>query len=133
MKPTVEEKRQREKQVVQEMIRLYCRKQHGSKGDLCPDCQALLAYAQARPVPLYGTQDLLFQLQGPLLPARDAGEDPPGHALLWPPDVVPPPGDGPTACYREQAGEKAPGKGGRYVAASTIPQRVWITRPGNRG
>lgn len=48
MKPTVEEKRQREKQVVQEMIRLYCRKQHGSKGDLCPDCQALLAYAQAR-------------------------------------------------------------------------------------
>ena len=30
------------------MIRLYCRKQHGSKGGLCPDCQALLAYAQIR-------------------------------------------------------------------------------------
>ena len=45
----VEEKRQREKKVVGEMIALYCHKNHHTKGkDLCPDCQALVDYAQSR-------------------------------------------------------------------------------------
>ena len=48
MKPALEEKRQREKQVVQEMIQLYCRKKHGPKGTLCPSCQMLLDYAHQR-------------------------------------------------------------------------------------
>jgi hypothetical protein len=42
-------KREREKQMVGEMIALYCRKRHGSaKGTLCPDCAALADYARLR-------------------------------------------------------------------------------------
>lgn len=44
----VEEKRLREKKVVSEMIALYCRKNHGAKGSLCPDCAAVEAYAHQR-------------------------------------------------------------------------------------
>ena len=45
----VAEKREREKRMVSEMIALYCRKNHGSrKGELCPDCAELDAYARAR-------------------------------------------------------------------------------------
>ena len=36
-----------EKRVVEQMIRLYCRKQEGNKV-LCPECQVLLQYAIAR-------------------------------------------------------------------------------------
>ena len=43
----VKNKREREKEVVSLMIRLYCRKKHGSKG-LCPECEALDAYARER-------------------------------------------------------------------------------------
>ena len=42
-----EKKRQREKQMVTEMIRLYCRKKHGGR-ELCPDCAALAEYARQR-------------------------------------------------------------------------------------
>ena len=47
---TAESKRQREKQVVGEMIGLYCRAHHGTsrKTGLCPDCADLLDYAQSR-------------------------------------------------------------------------------------
>ena len=45
----VEKKRQREQYVVEEMIRLYCRKNHsGSKAQLCPVCQKLADYAKLR-------------------------------------------------------------------------------------
>ena len=44
----IEAKRQREKAMVNEMIALYCRKKHGTRGGLCPDCAALAAYAQQR-------------------------------------------------------------------------------------
>ncbi|MDO4287517.1 MAG: nitrous oxide-stimulated promoter family protein [Eubacteriales bacterium] len=46
----IEQKRMKEQRVVAEMIALYCRKNHtGYKnGQLCSDCQALLAYAAAR-------------------------------------------------------------------------------------
>ena len=40
-------KREREKQLVSQMIALYCRKNHGGK-TLCPDCAALDAYARQR-------------------------------------------------------------------------------------
>lgn len=43
----VNAKRQREKRVVSEMIALYCRKNHGTKG-LCSDCAALDDYARQR-------------------------------------------------------------------------------------
>ena len=40
-------KREREKETVSLMVRLYCRKKHHSK-TLCPDCAALDAYARNR-------------------------------------------------------------------------------------
>lgn len=40
-------KREREKQLVSQMIALYCRKNHGGR-ELCPDCAALDAYARQR-------------------------------------------------------------------------------------
>lgn len=46
----VEKKRQREQYVVEEMIRLYCRKNHPAlaHGQLCPVCQELADYAKFR-------------------------------------------------------------------------------------
>ena len=43
----VKTKREREKETVSLMIRLYCRKKHGGK-TLCPECAALDAYARQR-------------------------------------------------------------------------------------
>ena len=42
------QKRQREKEMVSQMIALYCKKHHGGKGSLCPQCRALEEYARAR-------------------------------------------------------------------------------------
>lgn len=47
MKRSVEEKRNREMRVVEEMIRLYCREQHHGR-ELCADCAELLDYARLR-------------------------------------------------------------------------------------
>ena len=41
-------KREREKAMVSQMIALYCKKQHGGKRGLCPECVALDAYARER-------------------------------------------------------------------------------------
>ena len=43
----LDKKRAKETRVVSEMIGLYCRKKHGSKG-LCPECAQLAAYAAVR-------------------------------------------------------------------------------------
>ena len=43
-----ESKRRREKEMVSRMIALYCRKQHHSKGGLCPECAELADYARQR-------------------------------------------------------------------------------------
>ena len=43
----VQDKREREKRMVEDMIRLYCRKNHGTKM-LCGECNALLDYAKQR-------------------------------------------------------------------------------------
>ncbi len=48
MNRTIEEKRKREKRVVEEMIRLTCRKKHKTKHGLCESCEELLKYAQIR-------------------------------------------------------------------------------------
>ncbi len=45
MKKSIDKKREKEKQVVTLMIRLYCKKQHGTKTGLCPECMALAEYA----------------------------------------------------------------------------------------
>jgi hypothetical protein len=41
-------KREREKELVSQMIALYCKKQHHTKGPLCPECAALRDYARQR-------------------------------------------------------------------------------------
>lgn len=41
-------KREREKQLVSEMIAFYCRKKHHTRGALCQDCAALDTYARQR-------------------------------------------------------------------------------------
>lgn len=38
----------REKQTISDMIKIYCRKQHGTKGELCSECRELMDYAMAR-------------------------------------------------------------------------------------
>ena len=48
MKKDIENKREKEKRVVTLMIRLYCKKNHGTKKGLCPECAALSRYACAR-------------------------------------------------------------------------------------
>ena len=48
MKRDTDAKREREKALVSEMIALYCRKKHGARGALCPDCAALNEYARLR-------------------------------------------------------------------------------------
>lgn len=42
------EKREREKETVSLMIRLYCRKKHGTKSGLCAVCRELSDYAATR-------------------------------------------------------------------------------------
>lgn len=44
----VAQKREREKKVVSLMIRLYCKKKHQTKDELCEECAALEAYAKLR-------------------------------------------------------------------------------------
>ena len=59
MSKDLEKKRSDEKMLVSEMISLYCRKQHHTpKGQLCPDCAALDAYARSRSdrCPFMGTK-----------------------------------------------------------------------------
>ena len=45
---SISEKREREKKVVSLMIRLYCKKKHRTKTDLCEECKALKEYARLR-------------------------------------------------------------------------------------
>lgn len=47
---SIESKREREKRMVSQMIALYCRKNHGTKGALCPECAALNDYARQRTI-----------------------------------------------------------------------------------
>ena len=41
-------KREKEKELVSQMIALYCRKQHGNKQELCTECAELDNYARQR-------------------------------------------------------------------------------------
>lgn len=44
----INQKRQREKEVVSLMIKLYCKKKHHTKEGLCEDCSNLNSYAKLR-------------------------------------------------------------------------------------
>lgn len=44
----VSAKREQEKQMVSQMITLYCKGNHGTKRAICPECEALRQYAMQR-------------------------------------------------------------------------------------
>ena len=48
MRKDILTKREREKEIVSQMIALYCRKKHGNKKVLCEQCKELEAYAKMR-------------------------------------------------------------------------------------
>lgn len=48
MTENTERKREHEKRIVSEMITLYCRSRHGTRGELCPECGKLRDYAVMR-------------------------------------------------------------------------------------
>ena len=48
MSKKTELKREREKKIVSQMIQLYCRKKHNTKGELCEECRSLTEYALLR-------------------------------------------------------------------------------------
>ena len=48
MKRGTAAKREKEKELVSQMISLYCKKKHGGKHGLCRDCAELDDYARAR-------------------------------------------------------------------------------------
>lgn len=47
MKKSVEKKRDREKKVITEMVKLYCKKNH-KNGELCDECNEILNYSLKR-------------------------------------------------------------------------------------
>ena len=47
--PRIAQKREREREVLLQMIGIYCRGNHGTRrGELCPECAELAAYAEKR-------------------------------------------------------------------------------------
>lgn len=48
MRKDTQGKRKREKEIVSQMISLYCKKKHGNKNGLCEQCEELEAYAKKR-------------------------------------------------------------------------------------
>ena len=63
----IEKKRQKEQYVVEEMIRLYCRKNHAEyekkTGQMCSTCQELSEYAsEKQTLSFYERKDLLCEL-----------------------------------------------------------------------
>lgn len=44
----IEKKRQHEIEIMDVMIRIYCKGNHKTKGGLCPECEELFNYATAR-------------------------------------------------------------------------------------
>lgn len=46
--PAHEPRTAREKKTITAMIRIYCRGRHGSRGELCAECDALRQYALGR-------------------------------------------------------------------------------------
>ena len=47
-KANIQSKREYEKEVVTQMIEIYCRKKHHTKSALCAECEKVLAYAKER-------------------------------------------------------------------------------------
>ena len=48
MRKDIITKREREKEIVSQMIALYCKRKHGNRNGLCVQCKELEAYAKMR-------------------------------------------------------------------------------------
>jgi hypothetical protein len=48
MRTTANSRRRRERRTIETMIALFCRDEHGAGTSLCPQCEALAAYAGQR-------------------------------------------------------------------------------------
>ena len=68
MMDKVEKKRQKEQHVVEEMIRLYCRKKHPKEkrqeGQMCPSCLFSFGLCKTKKskVSIHGRKDVLCEL-----------------------------------------------------------------------
>lgn len=73
---------EQEKQTVEQMIRLYCRKKEGNE-TLCPQCREVLEYAHARlsRCPFGEKKRYLPTLYHTLLQTGDAGTDERNHEM----------------------------------------------------
>ena len=72
-------------------------------------------------MPIYGKQDLLFQLQSSLLQTGDAGQNTAGHAFFRSPDDIPPPGYGYAARnqFKTETRSVGSGNGKAFIVIST--------------
>ena len=89
-----------EQRVVEQMIRLYCRKKEGNK-ELCPGCQELLQYAAARLERCkFGEEQAYVQeVPHPLLSPSDERTNVQSDALGWTENDSAPPGCCHQACH----------------------------------
>lgn len=110
--PTVQTKREREKRMVTQMIALYCRRNHRTRGALCPDCASLADYARSRSerCPFMETKTFCANCRVHCYKARHAGENPRRHALFRPADDLPPPRGRRMARHRDKAREETTGE-----------------------
>ena len=83
------DKREREKQVVDLMIALYCRKKHQTALPGMSGASFLLAPSLG-PLSVHGIKNLLQQLPRALLPPGNAGTDPGSHAVFRSKDAAAP-------------------------------------------
>ena len=94
---SIEKKRQKEQRVVEEMIRLYCRKNHKeydkTTGKMCPSCQELSDYARLRSQKCPFMEEKTFcanckvhcykpEMKKRMPAKRDEGEDSEGYAVF---------------------------------------------------
>ena len=87
----VEKKRQKEQYVVEEMIRLYCRKKRGAcirrNVSGMSEISGLCKTAEPE-MSLHGTENILRKLQSTLLQAGNAGKDPRRYAVFGAEDAA---------------------------------------------
>lgn len=100
-------KREREKQVVSQMIALYCRKKHGGKKQLCPACAALDRYARQRSdrCPFMETKTFCSNCRVHCYRPDMREQIRQVMRFSGPRDVVLPSGDGNPPCHRNPTGE----------------------------
>ena len=90
----VDNKREREKVMVSQMIALYCRGNHHTRKGLCEECAKLEEYARMRSDKCPFMETKTFCSNCKVLPAADERADQTGHALFRTKDAVPSPGHG---------------------------------------